>query len=176
MQSIFAEEDDPDLEIQRKRWGPKLKRALPLGPRHQTQPPLPVDLFLLRSTELDEVEYIETEAFKNLILRPSSNSQTDHEFGVAHASGSGKTRLAYALGTQKAHVVLIRLTYGDTKSPAFEALVQYVNSVYLDLVTFCNERGLGLDSPPELVTRHWRSASLRAGCAGCRADLHLCPS
>ena len=79
MRDIFDQEDDPELVVQRERWGRALKRALPLGPKENVDP-LPVDFFL-RANELHDAEDAETEAFKALLLQNFSNSQNEHGNG-----------------------------------------------------------------------------------------------
>jgi len=153
MQNIFTQEDDPRLVVQRARWGSALKQALPLGPKEDVQP-IPVDFFFLRASELHEKEDAETEAFKEMVLQDFINTQNEHVYGLAHASGSGKTRLAFALGTQEAHAVLIRLSFGDTPAPAFEMLTTTLLTIYQSLTGYCNVHGLNDKSPPGVVSSH----------------------
>jgi len=153
IRDILAQEDDPDLQIQRARWGQALRRPVPLGPKANTNP-MPVDFFFLRANEPHEPEHTETQRFKDLVLRDFSNPQNEHVYGLAHASGSGKTRLAFALGTQEAHVVLIRLSFGDSPSPAFAVLTDFLQVIYDQLDRYCKAQGLDGRSPPETIFPH----------------------
>jgi len=83
MRDIFDQEDDPELVVQRERWGP-------LDPKRTLIPSLgiPVDFFFLRANELHDAEDAETEAFKALLLQNFSNSQNEHGNGMGSQATS----------------------------------------------------------------------------------------
>jgi hypothetical protein len=136
------------LSLQKKLFGPLLKQPLPLSLLDSRGRPIPQ-----LATELMPYAGKGPEQFHNdLVAATSFRDQQRNVVVVTQASGSGKSRLAYAEGMTESLVVFVRIAMqGDKLAPPWKA--------YVDLVDSYRHGGTAMDTDAKLgLAQHALSA------------------